>query len=378
MNVVTQKIGRLLRLSAAAGLLLLGQQAVAVGTDAGTTIDNTAVITYTVNNAAQTPLNADAPQFVVDRVVNFTLDTVNAALTPTAPGENGAIVLYTLTNIGNSPVDFRLVADNLAAGDDDDMEAGTFVSFVDTNSNGVVDAGELDFVDALAEGATVTITVLADAPDIVVNGETALVELTVTAADPGAGINPGPDGALGLDLDDTAPDTAAGIENVFDEDGPGVGGDGVQVFDADGYIFESAVLNIAKASSVYSDPVNGTTSPFAIPGAIIEYTVTISNAGTSATTSLTITDDIQADLNFETVVADYDVGGGENVQIVFTDDSAGTTTTTECVADGNNADGCELAVGGGAGGVDQLIISVPNLDPNDSVDVNFRVMIDNS
>lgn len=381
MKVVTRKLGMLLRVSAATGLLFFGQQAIAVGTDAGTPIDNTAVITYSVNNAAQDPLNAVAPQFVVDRVVNFTLDTANAALTPTAPGENEAIVLYTLTNIGNSPLDFNLVADNLAAGDDDDMEAGTFVVFVDTNNNGVFEAGELTFIDALAEGASATITVLADAPDIVVDGETALVQLTATAADPGAGINPGPDGALGADLDDTDPDSAGGVENVFDEDGPGVGGDGVQVFDADGYQFVFTALTISKDSGVISDPVNGTSSPFAIPGAIVEYTVTITNPGTDATTSLTITDDIQADLNFALTVADYGASG-ENVRILFTDDSAGATLPpTYCVAEfgvDGNSDGCRVDPTGGAGGIPQLIITVPNLDPSDSVDVQFRAEIDNT
>lgn len=381
MKVVTQKLATLLKVSTATGLLVFGQQAIAVGTDAGTPIDNTAVITYSVNGATQDPLDAIAPQFVVDRVVNFTLDTDNAALTDTAPGETGAIVLYTLTNIGNSPMDFRLVADNLASGDDTDMEPGPFVAFVDTNTNGVLDAGEFDFVDALAEGDTVTITVLADAPAIVVDGQTALVELQAIAADSGTTVSPVAPGTLGADLDDTAPDTIAGVETVFDEDGPGVGGDGIQVFDTDGYQFDFTALAISKGSAVISDPVNGTSSPFAIPGAIVEYTVGISNPGTSSTTLLTITDDIQDDLNFQIAVADYGASG-ENVRIVFTDDSAGgTVTTSYCVAEvgvDTNTDGCRVDPTGGAGGVPQLIITVPNLDPNDSVDVQFRAEIDNS
>ena len=373
MKVVTQKLDRLLRLSAAAGLLLMGQQAFALGTDAGTDIDNTAVITYSVNGATQDPLDAIAPTFVVDRVVDFTLDTANAALTPTGPGETGAVVLYTLSNVGNSPLDFRLVADNLAAGDDDDMLAGSFVAFVDANSNGVLDAGETDFVDELAADDSVTITVIADAPAIVVDGDEALVELTAIAADPGTV------GTLGGDVDDSAPDTAGGIESVFGD----AGNDGLEVFSADGYVFDFTALSIAKASEVISDPVNGATDPFAIPGAIVEYTVSISNPGSSSTTSLTITDDIQADLNFETTVADYGTGG-ENVRISFTDDSVGgPASVSYCIAEtggvDTNADGCSVDPTGGAGGIPQLTISapaLPNLDTSDSVDVQFRVEID--
>lgn len=371
MKVVIRKLDSLLRLGAAAGLLLAGQQALAIGTDAGTDIDNTAVITYSVNGAVQDPLDAIAPTFVVDRVVNFTLGTANAALTQTGPGETGAIVLYTLTNTGNSPLDFRLDAVNVTTGDDDDMLDASFVAFVDANSNGIVDAGELDFVDELPEGDAVTITVIADAPAIVVDGETALVELTVTAADPGTV------GTLGGDVDDTAPDTAAGVENVFGD----AGNDGVEVFDTDGYQFDFTALSIGKDSAVISDPVNGTSSPFAIPGAIIEYTVTIGNPGSSSTTALTITDDIQADLNFQISVPDYGASG-ENVRIAFTDDSdGGTITTTYCVAEIGvdvNLDGCNVDPTGGVGGVPRLNIAVPNLDPLDSVDVQFRVEIDNT
>jgi hypothetical protein len=36
-------------------------------------------------------------------------------------------------------------------------------------------------------------------------------------------------------------------------------------------------ITATKVSSVFSDPKNGTTDPFAIPGAIVEYTIGVSN-----------------------------------------------------------------------------------------------------
>ena len=119
MKTVSNKIGLLLRLSAAAGLLAAGPQAFAAGTDAGTPIDNTATITYSVNSQTQTPIDAVAPQFVVDRVVNFTLDVVDAAnLTDVDVAGTGAVTVFSLTNLGNSPLDFALTATNLASGTD--------------------------------------------------------------------------------------------------------------------------------------------------------------------------------------------------------------------------------------------------------------------
>lgn len=43
--------------------------------------------------------------------------------------------------------------------------------------------------------------------------------------------------------------------------------------------FGNAVLKITKAASVVSDPINGAVNPKAIPGAVIKYTITVSNTG---------------------------------------------------------------------------------------------------
>lgn len=47
----------------------------------------------------------------------------------------------------------------------------------------------------------------------------------------------------------------------------------------------TAVLTIAKVSTVISDPVNGTTNPMMIPGAIVEYAITVTNEGNTTVTS---------------------------------------------------------------------------------------------
>jgi uncharacterized repeat protein (TIGR01451 family) len=62
----------------------------------------------------------------------------------------------------------------------------------------------------------------------------------------------------------------------------------------------TAVLIIEKTSTVISDPVNGTTNPKAIPGAIIEYTVSVRNAGNRAVDASTIiiTDIMPAEMAF--------------------------------------------------------------------------------
>lgn len=49
-----------------------------------------------------------------------------------------------------------------------------------------------------------------------------------------------------------------------------------------------AALSVSKVSSIIADPVNGTTNPKAIPGATVEYLITVSNSGPSATDADTV------------------------------------------------------------------------------------------
>ena len=58
-------------------------------------------------------------------------------------------------------------------------------------------------------------------------------------------------------------------------------------------------LGIAKAVTTTWDPVNGASGPYSIPDATVEYTIAVENRGSLSpdTDSLTVTDDIPADLS---------------------------------------------------------------------------------
>lgn len=62
----------------------------------------------------------------------------------------------------------------------------------------------------------------------------------------------------------------------------------------------TATLVIEKTSTVISDPVNGTTNPKLIPGAIVEYAITVRNAGTVAVdaSSIVIIDTMPGQMAF--------------------------------------------------------------------------------
>jgi len=63
-----------------------------------------------------------------------------------------------------------------------------------------------------------------------------------------------------------------------------------------------AVLQVQKTSAVISDPVNGTANPKLIPGAVVEYAITVTNIGTGTVDSgsIVIIDLMPADAAFAT------------------------------------------------------------------------------
>ncbi|MEM6511598.1 MAG: hypothetical protein AAF660_01190 [Pseudomonadota bacterium] len=375
MKIAIPRIGMMLKLSTAATVLAMSQVAMADGTDAGTPINNTATVNYQVGGNDQTPIDAIAPTFVVDRIVTFTIapeDGVNAVV---APNEQDAVTRFVITNTGNSPIDLRLSAINLTGAtvngtvDDADMETD-FVFLADNSGNGILgDGTDSGFVDALAEGANVVVGVLADAPISLIDGQFAHIELTATAADPGTGINPAPDGALGADLLASGSDDASTIDVVFNDGG----NDGFEA-SQDGYEVQAATLAITKTATVIEDPINGTLDPFAIPGAIVEYAIVITNTGGASATNISIGDVLTAELLFET--ANLPSGSG-NVSITE------NGTTTYCTADAGdaNTDGCTFD------GTDTLTIEgsdssggtiVPITVGTDPVTIRFRAQIDPS
>ncbi|WP_309751619.1 proprotein convertase P-domain-containing protein [Novosphingobium sp.] len=57
-------------------------------------------------------------------------------------------------------------------------------------------------------------------------------------------------------------------------------------------------ISVTKVSSVLNDPVNGTTNPKAIPGAVVEYCILVSNTGTNTLSNIAATDALPANFTF--------------------------------------------------------------------------------
>jgi len=288
---------------------LMKVDAAAVGTPAGTTINNVATVTY--NDAVGTyTRNSNITAFVVDDKVSFTLtaaDAANISITPSGR----AYMTYILANSGNARHDFTLAAAvNGVPGFVPTVNplfyadaAGTIPLPPDPN------AGGLPSISNLAPDAAQTVYLFITAPATVADGQTISYVVTAEAYQPGnLGVaSPPPVKSSTQAAADAAIDkgTAPLTTYVVLADAFGNGGDANRdgkyatiAKDGNsntiGFKVQSSTLNIIKAVTV-TDP-KGTILP--VPGATLHYSLTVTAAGSGTALGTVITDPIPASTTY--------------------------------------------------------------------------------
>ena len=322
----------------------------AAGTLAGTNISNVATVNYTVNAVAQPALTANA-DFVVDRRIDMTLTPVPVALVTVTPGTTGNLIAFTLTNTSNAPLDFSTAPANRANGTADpyggataDGFDSTNASFADNNNSSAYEAGTdlSSTVTNLGPDAARLVFVVSSIPGGQAGGSVAVVTLTATATELGGAALTQSAGA----------DVAATMETVF-ADGAGdtdIARDAA-FSDSSGFLVQGATVTVTKAEAVLSDPINLAVNPKHIPGATVEYTVTVSNTASGVTalpaTSVTVTDALPADVTY---------------------------TAASIVVDAVPQSDA-LDVDAGSFGAGTVTVSIPSLAPGASSVITFRVTV---
>ncbi len=269
--------------------------------------------------------------FVVDNRIDLTVSEVNSTYTDVIPNAQDQVLVFTVTNDGNTTQDFAVTA--LANGIDPfggaaNFNAANLLVFVDVNANGTYELATdtATFVDELAEDATVTVFVLADIPAIQASGDISAYTLTARAHDSGVS------GTLGPLTNETAGADTAGVDVVFaDGTGDTDAARDASHSDTDAFQVLSAQLSIQKTATVIRDPFNLDTNPKHIPGAYIQYAITVSNAATASTSAVltTITDALDANTAIDPNLIAAATGTAENADgNGFKVDLVGTTTPT--------------------------------------------------
>jgi uncharacterized repeat protein (TIGR01451 family) len=364
------------------GSLVLMQSAFAVGTDSGTSINNRATVNYNVGGVAQTliessPTGNTTPgvnqgantTFVVDNKIQHVVSEVGAAVNATSPGATNVVATFQVTNTGNTSQGYLLTVLNQATG----AAAPAFGTTADNSDvtnlrirveAGAVPGGNATAYDAtdtalniasLAEDASVRVYVLADVPLTATNGQFANVQLAAQATN---------NNTTTVVTQTAAADNPAAVDVVFADAGA-TARDGIHEA-IDQYAIASATLSVTKASAVISDPFNNTTNPKAIPGAIVQYSITVANTGSAAATGVVINDPLPANTTF--VQGAYTGSNDVEVQV--------GATTTRCIAESTtdtNADGCFRNASSQLVVQSPMAVSTVNAAAN--VIVRFRVSI---
>lgn len=269
---------------ASVSLLAFGAQAAnAAGTLAGTDIVNVATATYD-NPGGGPPVEipSNTVTIKVDELLDVTVASSDPGDIAVDPGATQEVTTYQVTNTGNGEEAFTLTADTAKGGDD--FDTSNAVIYIDTNNNGVYDAGTDTLYTAgsndpvLDPDESVTVFILSDIPATATDGERAEVELTAVAVT-GSG--------------------TPGTSFAGQGDGGGdavVGATGADAEDSSFFLIQAAQVALVKSATVV-DPFGGAE---AVPGSVITYQLVATVTGTGSLANLAVTDDIPADTTYVT------------------------------------------------------------------------------
>ncbi|MEP3420974.1 MAG: hypothetical protein ABJN35_04510 [Erythrobacter sp.] len=376
MKPTTQLLGAV---SAFALVAMSSTPAWAVGTTAGDTITNNVSVSFEVGGETQTEVT-DSDSFTVDRVVDVDVTFTGASPESVSPGQDQAVLSFDVTNLSNDIVDLDLstvLTDGTAA----NIENITI--YLDANGDGVlqqteIDAGAITFLDEVAADdglgtETISVLVVADITTDAVNDDIFDIVLIADAHEAGAaGLGAEIFGLADTDANTPGEDTVLADGTSTGEEAANDGDDSaLGQFEVAG-----ALVSVVKTSRIISDPVNGTDNPKAIPGAVIEYCIAVSNAADAATaTAVTVSDDLPADVAF----AENDFGIFVNGSATV--DSSGAIPVATCTIDTvNDTDGeatgdAVFTEDGGTAGADEIEASLDDLPASTTRSVYFQVTI---
>ena len=305
-------------------VLSFSQSAWALGTASGTPINNLATLSYSVSGVAQTAIGSSPTGnsvgagtntvFVVDNKVNLTVlkqdgsrvNVTNGQVAATPLPNPPAFLTFVVTNTGNTTQDYKLSFTNPAAGATDPF--GSTTNFATANCRTFLESGgapltlqigtdtevtATPYINNLAADGTQRVYLVCDTPVTATNLQTGVAGLIAEAVD-AAGTAGAPSASYTV-AQLTAANTQAGVEIVAADLAGTEAGDvarDAKASDRDTYIIATATLTVTKTATPICDPFNGpiASNPKNIPGADVQYAITIANTGSVAATLTSVSD----------------------------------------------------------------------------------------
>ena len=266
-----------------AGLALVGAPLAshAAGTPAGTSIQNTAQVSYTLGSSTVTT-SSNTSSVTVAEILDAVL-TIAAPTVQVSPGATTEELVFTLTNTGNGTEAFDLTALSAGVvGDDFDPTLATPSIYFDTDNSGDFSAADVAYSagandPVLAADASVRLIVVNGITNTAVNGNRGRSQLTAAAASGSSDI---PGTSFGLVGD-------GGVEAVAGT----TGGDAVLFGE---YLVADVLLTAVKSQTI-ADQFAGARP---LPGARINYQIVVTASGSGTATAAGFSDLIPANTTY--------------------------------------------------------------------------------
>ena len=256
----------------------MGNPAWAAGTHAGTLIQNTATVSFTIGSNAIT-LQSTTNVVKVDQLTGVAVTPLIAS--PVPIGASTAVLSYQVTNTGNGSDSFDLTAAPNVGGNTFTTTLQTVA--IDSNGNGVFDPG-VDTVitngsasQTIAPDATFKVFLVLAAPASATDAQTSQVRLTATSVT-GAGTP----GTL------FAGKGVGGVDALV-----GLSGGSANALEA--LVASMAQVTLTKSAAIV-DPFGGANP---VSGAIVTYSIVAHTTGSGVASNLTVTDAFPAGTTYQ-------------------------------------------------------------------------------
>lgn len=251
----------------------------AIGTTAGTDIQNEATVSFDVGGNTLTETSNEVIVTVAELIdVDVTLQSPQTA---TEPGLTNQELLFTVTNTGNGDETFSLVIDSALAGDDFDPTPSAVSIFFDTDGSGDLSPGDTPYSAGsndplLAPDAAIAVLIVNDIPATPVNadlGDSALIATSQTGTGaPGTVVAGAGEGGV-----DAVIGTSTGTATETGQ-----------------YVISTVNIAVVKTATL-SDPFGGAEP---VPGATIVWRIEVTAAGSGTAANAAVNDLVPANTTY--------------------------------------------------------------------------------
>jgi len=276
------KIGALL-----SSLTVIATPSWATGTTAGTSIANQATLTYDAG-AGTVSAQSNTVTVKVDELVRATvLSQDSSKQVAVSAGDTNQVLKFQLSNTGNGSEAFQITAANLTG---DDFDTGSFTIYMDATGNG--NEGDFDIAtDTLLSGGltpelaadeSIVLWIVTDIPAVLTDGDKADVQMVARSNTFVTGGN-------------NNPNTGDVIANAGDGNTNAVYGSTGIIADNASFVMSAIAVTMTKAISEIRDNL-GQNGSQPVPGAEVDYVLTVSVTGSGTANSVVVSDPLPAEL----------------------------------------------------------------------------------